>query len=351
MAVFLHGLATALPPHELPQTVVEARARAILGPRYPQFERLLSTFVNARIEKRHSVVPLDWFERDHGWTARNDAYLEGSRTLFVEAARAALGAAGWAADEVDCIVTVSSTGVATPTLEAQVAGAMRFREDVMRVPLFGLGCAGGASGLGVARELAAARPGDRVLLVVVEACTPSFRTDRLQKADIIATVLFGDGAGAACLSSRTAAGGVEIGAGTQITWPDTLGIMGWDVDDTGLGVVFDRSIPEFVSANMADAVGRALERLGLAPEEIDRFVCHPGGAKVVDAIEGALHLRQGVLAEERDVLRDAGNMSAPTILFVLERVLGSGTTGRLLSVALGPGFTGAFVPLTVARAA
>lgn len=351
MSVFLHGLGTALPPHVLPQDVVQARAQKILGARYPQFERLLSAFVSAGIERRYSVVPIEWFSSDHGWSERNAAYLEGGTALFIDAAQAALKASGWEANEVDCIVTVSSTGVATPTLEARAMSEMGFRRDMRRVPVFGLGCAGGVSGLSIAQTLSAANPDERVLLVVVEACTLSFRTDRLQKADIIATVLFGDGAAAACLSGRSAKGQqVTLDRGTQITWTDTLGIMGWDVDDTGLGVVFDRAIPDFVSTHLAEAAADALAACGMRREDVDRFVCHPGGAKVVTAIERALHLEQGVLTAERDVLRDAGNMSAPTVLFVLDRVLKSGASGRMMTTALGPGFTGAFLPLTAEAA-
>ena len=228
---------------------------------------------------------------------------------------------------------------------------MGFRRDVRRVPVFGLGCAGGVSGLSIARSFAEANPQDRILLVVVEACTLSFRTDRLEKADIIATVLFGDGGAAACLSDREPAGRrVVLDRGAQVTWPETLGIMGWDVDDVGLGVVFDRSIPSFVGTHLADAAADALAACGLQRADIDRFVCHPGGAKVVTAIERALHLEQGELWAERDVLREAGNMSAPTVLFVLDRVLNSGASGRMMTTALGPGFTGAFLPLTAEAA-
>ena len=338
MTVSLAGLATAVPPHELPQDLVQRKAQAILGPRYPQFERMLSSFVSSGIETRHSVVPIEWFEEPHGWKARNDAFLEGGTALFEAAARAALERAGWSAREVDTIVSVTSTGVATPTFEARAAAAMGFRADVMRVPVFGLGCAGGVSGLGIARELAAARPGAKVLLVVVEACTLSFRTDRLQKADIIATVLFGDGAAAACLS--TEGSGPVLERGAQHMWPDTLGIMGWDVDDEGLGVVFDRSIPAFAARHFADAV-RAARPAGPP----DRMVCHPGGAKVVDSIEGALGLAPGTLDVEREILRRHGNMSAPTALFVLEEALARGVSGDLLLAALGPGFTASFVPI------
>ena len=344
MTVRLAALSTALPPNVLPQDLVQRRAQALLGPRYPQFERMLSTFVTAGIDTRYSVVPIDWFEQPAGWKERNDRFLEGGTALFEDAATQALAAAGWRADEVDVVVTVTSTGVATPTFEARAQRSMGFRGDAIRVPVFGLGCAGGVAGLGIARDMAAARPGAKVLLVVVECCTLSFRTDRLQKADIIATVLFGDGAAAACLS--TTAKGAAIGQGAQHLWPNTLGIMGWDVDDVGLGVVFDRSIPAFARKEFANAVAAA------APGPFDRLVCHPGGTKVVEAIEGAMGLPDGALDAERRVLRQCGNMSAPTALFVLKEALegrakGAGPGSETLLCALGPGFTAAMVPVTL----
>ncbi|MEB8386978.1 type III polyketide synthase [Rhodobacteraceae bacterium KMM 6894] len=353
MSVYLHGLSTALPPHCLRQTEVEARAALLFADGYPQFERLSRTFTTSGVERRYSVVPLDWFSQTHGWTDRGAAYLSGAKALFLQAAKAALQDADWRAQDVDCVVTVSSTGIATPTLEAQVFTQMGFREDIMRVPVFGLGCAGGVTGLSIAQALAQANPEARVLLVVIETCSLSFRADRLQKADIIAAVLFGDGAAAACLSGATPTGSrrVALGRGHQKLWPDTLNIMGWDVDDTGLGVIFDRSIPAFVSENFAASTAGALRAAELRPEQIVRYVCHPGGAKVVDAIEGALHLQPHSLKAERDILRDYGNMSAPTVLFVLKQVLEAGTTGQMMACALGPGFTASYLPFHVGAGA
>ncbi|WP_338048979.1 type III polyketide synthase [Paracoccus salipaludis] len=340
--VRLLGLATALPPHRLRQTDVVARARELLAPRYPQFERIVSAFENAGIDQRASVVPMDWFGGPHGWKARNDAYLAGATALFRDAAEGALRAAGLRAGDIDTIVTISSTGVATPTLEARVAREMGFRADVQRVPVFGLGCAGGVTGMSIARELAAARPGSRVLMVAVETCTLLFRMDRMDKADIIATALFGDGAAAVVLGSGEGEG-PRVGRGVQHMWPETLDIMGWDVDDAGLGVIFDRSIPGFATENLAAAY--AAMRPALGPEPIARMVCHPGGAKVVTAIEEALALGPGTLDAEREVLRIAGNMSAPTVLFVLSEVLAHRPQGRLMLSALGPGFTLSMLPL------
>ena len=349
----LLGIGTAVPPHVLRQSDVLDRARTLFAPTYPWFERLVPAFENAGVETRHSVCPIDWFSTPHRWSERNAAYMRGATDLFIAAARDALADAGVSAEEVDTIVTVSSTGIATPTLEAQAAREMGFRRDVRRVPVFGLGCAGGVTGLSIARRLAAAEPGSTVLMVAIETCSLAFRTDRLQKADVIATVLFGDGAAAAVIGPARGPGDTGTGAGVVLhegyehLFPDTLPIMGWDVDDDGLGVIFDRSIPEFVTAEFRPAVERMLEDAGLSVASIDRFVCHPGGTRVVEAIERVMDLAPGALDAERDTLRRFGNMSAPTALYVLRDVLASGVSGRLALCALGPGFTASLMPITV----
>ncbi|MCZ0960680.1 type III polyketide synthase [Paracoccus benzoatiresistens] len=340
----LLSIATAVPPEVLIQDHIIQESRELLQARFSQFDRLAPAFQNAGIDTRHSVVPLDWFRHPHGWVDRTEAYAAGATRLFREAAGGALDQAGLSAAQVDIVVTVSSTGIVTPTLEALTARAMGFRPDAMRVPVFGLGCAGGVSGLSIARDLATARPGAVVLMVAVETCTVLFRLDRLTKADIIATALFGDGAAAVVLRAGVdgADAQPELGQGRQHMWPDTLGIMGWTVEETGLGVVFDRSIPTFAEAELRAALD------ALAPDRsVDRYVCHPGGAKVITALETTLDLAEGVLDIERQVLSRYGNMSAPTVLFVLEAVLRSGQRGDLMALALGPGFTLSTLPITV----
>ncbi len=153
------------------------------------------------------------------------------------------------ARDIDTVVTVCSTGIATPSLEARVAGRMGFRSDVTRVPVFGLGCAGGVSGLSIAARLAQARPGTNVLLVAVELCSLALRLDELTKANIVATSLFGDGAAAIILRAGDG-GATPIEHSGEHLWPDTLGIMGWNVDPEGFGVIFQRTIPNFVTENL-----------------------------------------------------------------------------------------------------
>lgn len=397
MDVVLAGMSTVVPDAKLPQDLVLDWARRTLGSKFAQFERMSKAFDNAGIESRYAVADMSWFETPKSWPERNSVYLEGATQLFIKAATGALDDAGWEADDVDAIVTVSSTGIATPTLEARAHLELGFREDVIRIPVFGLGCAGGVSGLAIARDFAAAHEGTRVLMVAVEACTVSFCAGTPRKADIIGSAIFGDGAAAVCVTSENGSlnghngyngvnghGGhnghnghhtrnghngsnghagvngsngqkghnlhngnkIFIGRGTQKMWPDTLSIMGWEVDEDSLGVVFDKSIPTFTEENFSSAVSGALAKLGKDISQIDRFVCHPGGTKVIQAIEQCLELQPDSLDEERDVLRNFGNMSAPTVLFVLQQVLEKDQTGDMLMCALGPGFTASFLPIS-----
>jgi alkylresorcinol/alkylpyrone synthase len=334
----LVSLATAVPPNVFLQKDVLAAAWDVFGPRLPQFETLSSIFSNTGIVKRHGVKPFDWYLERRGWPERTKAFLEGAEALFIDAAGKAMANAHLSGGDIDTVVTVCSTGIATPSLEARVAGRMGFQSDIMRVPVFGLGCAGGVSGLAIAARLAQARPGTNVLLVAVELCSLALRLDELTKANIVATSLFGDGAAAVILRAGDG-GATQIEDSGQHLWPDTLGIMGWNVDPEGFGVIFQRTIPNFVTENLNPAVTQILAAMQLSIADIDRFVCHPGGARVIDALETALALDQGTLDHERQVIADYGNMSAPTVLFVLERLRNAGLPARSLLTALGPGFT------------
>ncbi len=239
-------------------------------------------------------------------------------------------------------------GLLDRNCDADAGGAGRrphgISRDVSRVPVFGLGCAGGVSGLSIAARLAQSRPGSNVLMVALELCTLAVRHDELSKANIVAASLFGDGAAAVVLRAGDG-GATRVEASGEKLWPDTLDIMGWRVDPEGFGVIFQRTIPDFVREQMGPAVAEILSRMALSAADIDRFICHPGGTKVIAALERALALDQGTLDHERDVIADYGNMSAPTVLFVLERARARGLPPRSLLTALGPGFTASCVAL------
>ena len=201
--------------------------------------------------------------------------------------------------------------------------------------------AGGVSGLSLAARLARATPGSTVLLVAVELCSLAWRTDNVGKADIIATALFGDGAAACVVRAELGAptGFGQITGAAEKTWDETLDIMGWQVEPSGLGVVLNRAIPAFARRNLAPAMTTILAAQALTIGAVDRFICHPGGAKVIEAMEGALDLAAGSLDHERAVLRAHGNMSAPTVLFVLDAARRAGLPPISQLAAFGPGFT------------
>lgn len=336
------AVATAVPPYELDQRAVADAARQVYARTFARYPKLADVFVNAGIERRYSARSLEWLSAPHDLGERTDAYVESASDLFIRTARAALAQAGMSARDVDVVVTVSSTGIATPGIEARVGPEMGFRPSVMRVPVFGRGCAGGVSGLTLGSRLARAEPGEVILVVVVELCTLTSRTDRGTKADVISSALFGDGAAAAVLRAGTDKAKLRVGAAAEHTWPRTLDIMGWTVDPVGLRVMLSRSLPRFVEQKMAAPVRRFIKAARL---QAPQLLCHPGGAKVLDAIEVALELQKGTLRDEREVLRGHGNMSAPTVMFVLERALRRGLRGPAMLSALGPGFTANFLAL------
>src|SRR5437588_3231123 len=197
----LLSLATAVPPQVVEQHEAKVRARQAFGGKKALFDRLAPVFDNAGIARRHIVAPQDWYMSSHGWRDRNNLYLEACERLFAEAATSAIEKAGLRPNQIDGVVTVSTTGIATPSLEARVGPSIGLRPDVRRVPVFGLGCAGGVNGLSLAARLAAADPGTLWLFVTVETCSISIRLDSDDPAAVVATALFGHGAAAAVVTS------------------------------------------------------------------------------------------------------------------------------------------------------
>ena len=347
--VRLRSLATRVPPHVLPQDRVRQTAKAYFSQRTGLFEHLEPVFTNARIERRYACQPFDWYLEARDFGEKSLLYAEHATALCREVAVAALEAARLTAAEIDAIVVVSTTGVATPSLDARLMNLLAFRRDTIRLPIFGLGCAGGVLGMTRAAQLVRSQPGMRCLLLVVELCTMAIRHDRVSPSNIVATALFGDGAAAAVIESHGPGGAAgpssaiaSIGVGGEHCWPNTLDIMGWRVDGRGLDVIFHNSIPQVVADDYPAALAGFLARSGLTNADFVRPCCHPGGIKVIEALEAAYALPPGHLDAEREILSEYGNMSAPTVLFVLERLLARGLSGRVLMSSLGPGFTAAF---------
>ena len=336
----LLALATALPSHRYTQDEVRDAAGQLFDRDSADLEHLLPVFNNAGIAARHSCMPLEWYMERHGWTERSRLFREHAVELLVQATLSCLDRAGLGIGDIEAVVAVSTTGVATPSLDALVIERLGLPRAVRRLPIFGLGCAGGVIGLSRAVDLARAYPGSRVLYLVVELCALTFRHGDNTKSNVVAAALFGDGAAAALIS--TEGEGPSFGAAGEHTFPNSLEVMGWRVKEDGLGVLFSRDIPSLVRSEFKPLLESFLEGLGLGRGDLAGMADGPGGAKVLDALEESFELAPGAMTVAREVLRDCGNMSAATVLFVLERTLARPRAGRYLMSALGPGFSAGF---------
>jgi alkylresorcinol/alkylpyrone synthase len=291
---------------------------------------------NTGIQQRYIAMPPEYYFGARSWADRAAIYERTSAALFQAAAGQALERAGLTAADIGQIVFVSTTGTMTPSLPSRMIAAMGFAPDTRCVPLFGYGCAGGVIGLGIAADLFRASPDKPVLLVSLELCSIAYDHARMDKKDMVALALFADGCAAAVIGAGR---GPQLAAFASHVWPDTLEMMGWEIGDTGFDLVLARDIPLFVTSDFAPVCDAFLEQQGLAKSEMAEPACHPGGGRVVDAL--AAYLGDD-LATTRGVLRQYGNMSSPTILFVLEALLAAGPmTKPTLMTALGPGFVGA----------
>lgn len=349
----LVSLATAVPPHVVAQRDVRAAVAKMFAGAEAGSARLLKVFDHSGIEQRHVCMPLEWYASERSFEEQNALYVKHALALGAEAARRALEAAGVAADQLDHVLFVSSTGLATPSLDAHLSLALGCRADCRRTPVWGLGCAAGAAGLARARDLALADPGALVLLVAVELCSLTFRRGDLDKRNLVATSLFADGAAAVLVQGvagsptpRVPHRPLELLASASTLWPDTLDVMGWTVSGRGLHVVFSRDIPTIVRERVRPGIDAFLSANGLKLSDVPHRVAHPGGAKVLAAYAEALECPAEAFAHAYEVLRTHGNMSSPTCLFVLERFLDAGEIGageHALVSALGPGFSAEYV--------
>jgi alkylresorcinol/alkylpyrone synthase len=360
----IRSVATALPPYSLPQEAIREMAREHFTPAFPEIDRYMPVFRHARIDTRYFVAPPEWFMTPHSFKECNDLFIEAATALGEMAARRCLQAVGLEPGDVDHLIWVSTTGLSTPSPDALLINRLDLGSHTRRTPIWGLGCAGGVAGLARAFEYGRAFPAQRVLLLSVELCSVTFQWNDRSKRNLIAASLFADGAAAVLvegdtatrrqgddLISETAPPRPAIPApcrpvtilGTQSTlWPDTLEIMGWDIVDTGMQVVFSSRIPGIILSLMRDNLTEFLTPYNLGIDDIDHWILHPGGAKVIDAYVAALDIDPERLQHTRDVLRRYGNMSSATVFFVLENFLQAGTPAPgeygILAV-LGPGFS------------
>jgi alkylresorcinol/alkylpyrone synthase len=245
-------------------------------------------------------------------------------------------------DEVDYIIYINTTGLATPSVDARLINILSLRPDIRRTPIWGLGCAGGAAGLSHAYHYLLGHPSHQVLVVAAELCGLTFIADDYSRSNLVASALFGEGAAAALVcGDDLPRPGLDILAANSTFYPDSLAVMGWNIVSHGMQVVFDKRIPDIVAAHAAKELIAFITSCGIDQDQIMHYLYHPGGMKVVEAYEKAYGVDSARFALPREILRDYGNMSSVSVLFVVERYLrryGLNCGGYGVISALGPGF-------------
>ena len=333
------GVGTAVPPHVCDQAYVRKVVDHLFNERVENLERLLKVFDHLHIERRYFARDPEWYRQERGFGESNDLFIETALKLSFKAAQQAIARAAVGGEEFGGIVVATTTGVMTPSLEVHLAQDLGLPLDLVRLPLFGLGCAGGVAGLARAAELSECKDGAPVLFVAVEICSATFQRNDLSKSNLIGTSIFGDGA-AAVVVGRAGSGPAVVGSYHRL-FPDTYDIMGWDFIDSGMKVRFSRDIPNFVRTHLPEVLAEACASWGISQQAITSFITHPGGAKVLEAFAEVIGREQQTFEASHDILRRYGNMSSASVLFVLEHMLENHglEPGYGLVSALGPGFS------------
>jgi alkylresorcinol/alkylpyrone synthase len=345
---FIRKVVTENAPYYVDQKEIVVAVRNLFGGHYDDIERLLRVFGNGQVEGRYFAAPVEWFERERGLEEKNQRYIEEAVRMGSNAVKRCLEEAGVDKEEIDAFVFVSSSGMSTPTIDARIMNELRMPAHIKRLPLWGLGCAGGASGISRAHDYCMAYPDAKVLVLCIELCSLTFQRSDTSKSNLIGTSLFADGAACALVTGRndrTAGSGFFIKETQSTLMPDSEDVMGWDVKDEGLHVVFSRDIPKIIENWLKPNVDLFLNKIGKTSADIMHFVAHPGGKKVLTAYENSLGITKEKTDISRGVLAQYGNMSSPTVLFVLKEFMEKGPKSgeEGLLTALGPGFSSEMV--------
>lgn len=348
---FVRAVGRALPPHYADQETLIAALRDLWATKHFNIARLEDLHRSVQVAGRYLALPVEQYAELDSFEKRNDAWIRVAQELGAQAVTAALTSAGLSPIDVDHLFFVTVTGIATPSIDARLVNRLGMRPDVKRTPIFGLGCVAGAAGTARASDYLRAFPDEVAVLLAVELCSLTHQREDLSIANIIASGLFGDGAAAVVLSGGKRAERVStprVLATSSVFYPDTEGVMGWDIVNNGFKVVLSAQVPVLVKERVRHDVDAFLAKQGLDRSSIKHWIAHTGGPKVLSAIEEALELPKTALDRSWRSLSKTGNLSSASVLFVLGELLDAreaepGDLGLLM--AMGPGFCSELVLL------
>ncbi len=341
--------ASAFPKHYYPQAVISAAVREYMRDSLPNPSVIDRLHSRCGVDGRFLALPLEEYPKLRTWGEANNAWIQAAEELGRIAICRAIGGTSIHQSDLGAFFFVSITGVASPSIEARLVDRMHLSQNIKRVPIFGLGCVGGAAGIARAADYVKAYPDQKAVVLAMEACSLTFQRDDVSMANLISTGLFGDGAAAVIVAGAACdLPGIEIVATQSKFYPDTHRMMGWDISEKGFRIVLSPELPDFARANIGRDVDCFLARHRLTREDIGSWIIHTGGPKVLEAMQDALDLDRESLALSWESLRKVGNLSSASVLVVLQDFMNHrrpepGTWGLL--AAMGPGFCSELVLL------
>lgn len=352
---YIISIGKKIPQHLVKQELAVEFAKEMFSSTFINIDRYLKAFENGEIKKRHFVEELSWYQQDHTFEEKNNAYIKHAVTLGKDAiihclTRKDLLYKEIPFKEIDTIFFITSTGVSTPSIDAKIINELPFRDTIKRIPIWGLGCAGGAAGISRAFEYCRAFPKAKVLVLSIEFCSLTFQHDDHSKSNLIGTSLFADGVACALITGDQTEYKDYVKYDSYMSiidtqsniLPDSEDVMGWNIRNNGFYVIFSRSIPSIIENWLRPNVENFLHKQGITLKEITHFLAHPGGKKVLQAYKRCLNLDEKQFDISNEILRTFGNMSSVTVLYVLEQYIQKqlakqGEYG--LIAAMGPGFS------------
>lgn len=339
------SVGTAVPKYIITQQEAKDFSENLFRNKFRDIERLLKIFDNTQISKRHFCVPLEWFSENHSFEEKNTIYVKNAIELAKKAIKNALINTNIKLNEINHIIFVSSTGISAPSIDAFLFNdpELEFNQHIKRTPIWGLGCAGGAAGLSRAYEYTKAFPAEIVLVIALEIGELAFLREDISKSNLVATSLFADGAAAVIITGDNTPNQLEkqlnIKDSLSTIWKNTLDVMGWDVKNEGLKVIFSKDIPTIIKKDLKPNIDYFLAKNKINYHDLEFYVFHPGGTKVLEAYLDVFNIPEEKLSASKGILNDYGNMSSPTVLFVLAEIMQTTKSGVGLLLALGPGFS------------